>query len=95
MSNDLVKQPLTLLSACSYLIYKSFVSESFFVSIIGLLSVPALVFPIRRIGIYVAKRSQQLVVTGGGPEFGDHRVRAVTARNPCLQSRGFTGEAIR
>ena len=64
MSNDLVKEPLTLLSACSFLIYKSFVSESFFVSIIGLLSVPALVFPIRRIGIYVAKRSQQLVVQG-------------------------------
>ena len=64
MSNDLVKQPLTLLSACSFLIYKSFVSESFFVSIIGLLSVPALVFPIRRIGIYVAKRSKQLVAQG-------------------------------
>lgn len=64
MSNDLVKQPLTLLSACSFLIYKSFVSESFFVSIIGLLSVPALVFPIRRIGIYVAKRSLQLVAEG-------------------------------
>ena len=64
MSNDLVKQPLTLLSACSFLIYKSFVSESFFVSIIGLLSVPALVFPIRRIGIYVAKRSKQLVTQG-------------------------------
>jgi len=66
MSNDLVKQPLTLLSACSYLIYKSFVSESFFVSIIGLLSVPALVFPIRRIGIYVAKRSRQLIIHGEG-----------------------------
>lgn len=64
MSNDLVKQPLTLLSACSFLVYKSFVSESFFVSIIGLLSVPALVFPIRRIGIYVAKRSLQLVAEG-------------------------------
>jgi subfamily B ATP-binding cassette protein MsbA len=66
MSNDLVKQPLTLLSACSFLIYKSFVSESFFVSIIGLLSVPALVFPIRRIGIYVAKRSRQLIIHGEG-----------------------------
>jgi len=64
MSNDLVKQPLTLLSACGYLIYKSFVSESFFISIIGLISVPALVFPIRRIGIYLAKRSQQVIVHG-------------------------------
>jgi ABC-type multidrug transport system fused ATPase/permease subunit len=55
---------VTLLSACSFLICKSFVRESFFVSIIGLLSVPALVFPIRRIVFYVAKCSQQLVVQG-------------------------------
>jgi subfamily B ATP-binding cassette protein MsbA len=64
MSNDLVKQPLTLLSAVGFLVYKSFVSESFFVAVIGLISVPVLVFPIRRIGIYVAKRSKQLVTLG-------------------------------
>jgi subfamily B ATP-binding cassette protein MsbA len=64
MSNDLVKQPLTLFSAMGFLVYKSFVSDSFFVAVIGLLSVPALVFPIRRIGKYVAKRSQQLVRHG-------------------------------
>ena len=64
MSNDLVKQPLTLLSAGGFLVYKSFVSDSFFVAIIGLVSVPILVFPIRRIGKYVAKRSQQLVYLG-------------------------------
>ena len=64
MSNDLVKQPLTLFSAIGFLIYKSFVSDSFFVAVIGLVSVPVLVFPIRRIGIYVAKRSKQLVSLG-------------------------------
>jgi subfamily B ATP-binding cassette protein MsbA len=46
------------------LVYKSFVSESFFVAVVGLISVPVLVFPIRRIGIYVAKRSKQLVTLG-------------------------------
>lgn len=64
MSNDLVKQPLTLISAVGFLIYKSFSSESFFVAIIGLISVPLLVFPIRQIGRYVAKRSRQLVQMG-------------------------------
>lgn len=64
MSNDLVKQPLTLLAAIGYLCYKSIASESFFIAVIGLLSVPLLVFPIRRIGSYVAKRSKQLVREG-------------------------------
>lgn len=63
-SNDMVKQPLTLISAVGFLIYKSFTSESFFVAIIGVISVPLLVFPIRKIGRYLAKRSTQLVAMG-------------------------------
>ena len=64
MSNDIVKQPLTLLAAVSFLIYKSFVSESFFISVIGILTVPILVFPIRKIGQYLSKRSSQIVKEG-------------------------------
>jgi len=63
-SNDLVKQPLTLLSAVGFLVYKSFTSESFFTAVIGVLSIPLIVFPIRQIGRYLAKRSQQLVTLG-------------------------------
>jgi subfamily B ATP-binding cassette protein MsbA len=63
-SNDLVKQPLTLMSAVGFLVYKSFTSESFFVAIIGIISVPLVVFVIRRVGIYLAKRSRQLVTLG-------------------------------
>ena len=63
-SNDLVKQPLTLISAVSFLIYKSFTSQSFFISIIGVISVPFLVVIIRRIGKYLAKKSMQLVALG-------------------------------
>jgi len=63
-SNDLVKQPLTLLSAVGFLIYKSFTSHSFFVAIIGVVSVPFVVFLIRRVGKYLAKRSVQLVRLG-------------------------------
>ncbi|MCC5790483.1 MAG: ABC transporter ATP-binding protein [Opitutales bacterium] len=60
-SNDLIKQPLTLVAAVGYLTYKSLTSESFFVAIIGVLSIPLIVFPIRQIGKYLAKRSRQLV----------------------------------
>ena len=63
-SNDLVKQPLTLMSAVGFLVYKSFTSESFFVAIIGVISVPIVVFVIRRVGTYLAKRSRQLVTLG-------------------------------
>jgi subfamily B ATP-binding cassette protein MsbA len=63
-SNDLVKQPLTLMSAVGFLVYKSFTSESFFIAIIGVISVPFVVFVIRRVGIYLAKRSRQLVTLG-------------------------------
>ena len=63
-SNDLVKQPLTFLAVVGFLVYKSFTSDSFFIAVIGVLSVPAIVFPIRKIGKYLAKRSQQLVVMG-------------------------------
>lgn len=63
-SNDLVKQPLTLLSAVGFLIYKSFTSQSFFIAIIGVISVPFVVLLIRRVGKYLAKRSQQLVKLG-------------------------------
>ena len=63
-SNDLVKQPLTLMSAVGFLVYKSSTSESFFIAIIGVISVPFVVFVIRRVGIYLAKRSRQLVAIG-------------------------------
>lgn len=64
ISNDLVIQPLTLISAISFLIYKSFQSESFFMAVIGISSAPLIVFLIRRIGIYLAKKAKQLVVYG-------------------------------
>ena len=60
-SNDLVIQPLTLISAISFLIYKSLNNQSFFMVIIGLASAPFIIFLIRRIGAYLAKRSKQIV----------------------------------
>ncbi|MAH08244.1 MAG: hypothetical protein CL961_01085 [Euryarchaeota archaeon] len=64
MSNDIIKQPLTLIAAVSFLIYKSFTSESFSMAFIGVLTVPILIFPIRQIAKYLSKRSKQLVAVG-------------------------------
>ena len=61
MSNDILKQPLTLVAAISFLVYKSASSNSFFIAVIGFLSVPILVFPIRMIGSYLSKRSKKIV----------------------------------
>jgi subfamily B ATP-binding cassette protein MsbA len=60
-SNDLVIQPLTLISAIAFLIYKSFDNQSFFMAVIGIASAPFIIFLIRRIGAYLAMRSKQIV----------------------------------
>jgi subfamily B ATP-binding cassette protein MsbA len=62
--NDLIKEPLTLISAVGFLIYKSFTSQSFFMAIIGFASVPLIIFIVRRVGSYLATRSRQLVTLG-------------------------------
>ena len=60
-SNNLVIQPLTLISAISFLIYKSFQNNSFFIAVIGIASAPFIIFLIKRIGKYLAMRSKQIV----------------------------------
>ena len=60
-SNDLVIQPLTLISAITFLVYKSFDNQSFFMAVIGIASAPFIIFLIRRIGAYLAMRSKQIV----------------------------------
>lgn len=60
-SNHLIIQPLTLISAISFLIFKSFQNNSFFIAAIGIASAPFIIFLIRRIGRYLATRSKQIV----------------------------------
>lgn len=62
--NDLIKEPLTLISAVGFLIYKSFTSQSFFMAVIGFASVPLIILIVRRIGSYLAIKSRQLVTLG-------------------------------
>ena len=60
-SNDLIIQPLTLISAITFLIYKSFDNQSFFMAVIGIASAPFIIFLIRRIGAYLGMRSKQII----------------------------------
>lgn len=60
VSNDLVIQPLTLLSALGFLIYASVQDSRVFVILIALLSLPICVFPIRWIGKKMLRKAESL-----------------------------------
>ena len=57
VSNDLIKQPATLLAAVGYLVYQGFQNQGMFVVLIALLSVPLCVLPIRLASRNLKKRS--------------------------------------
>jgi subfamily B ATP-binding cassette protein MsbA len=57
ISNDLVKQPLTLLSAVGYLVYESWSSREVFFLLVCLASIPVCVLPIRMIGKRLMRRA--------------------------------------
>ncbi len=59
-SNDLIKQPATLLFALTFLIQESIKNESMATAFIGLLSIPLCVLPISRAGKRIAKRSREV-----------------------------------
>ena len=65
-SSDLIKQPATLISALSFIIYLSITDQKFFIAIIALLTVPICVFLIRGFGKKLARRAKTLQQRGGG-----------------------------
>jgi len=65
VSSDLIKQPATLLSALGLIIYKAYTSQSFFIALISLLTVPICVMVIRTSGKKLARRSRVLQSQGG------------------------------
>lgn len=65
VAGDLVKQPILLVSALIYLISEAIKNEGVFFALIGALSIPLLVFPIRALGKRLRKRSGQLQATAG------------------------------
>ena len=64
-SNDLIKQPLTLVSAVGYLIYQAFAKDSVFFALIGICTVPLSVIPIQRARKRIRARSRTLQAQTG------------------------------
>ncbi len=64
-SSDLIKQPATLISALSVVIYLSITDEKFFIAVIALLTVPVCVILIRQAGKKLAGRARTLQARGG------------------------------
>ena len=60
VSNDLIKQPFTLLGAIAAIVWMSFRVSEFFYVLIFMLSVPVLVFPIRAIAKKLKNRAKDL-----------------------------------
>ncbi len=60
VSSDLIKQPVTLIAALSYLIYKSITEQSFFIALIALATVPICILVIRAAGKKLADRARSL-----------------------------------
>lgn len=60
VSNDLIKQPFTFISAIGYLAYAAYQNEGVMVALAGALSIPICVFPIRKIGKSVARKAKKM-----------------------------------
>lgn len=60
ISNDLIKQPFTLLAAMTFLTWESFKSKEAFFMLICLMSIPVAVLPIRKIGKRLMRRAASM-----------------------------------
>lgn len=65
-SNDLIKQPVTLIAAISYMTMLAINNPGARLALIGALSVPLCVFPIRRVGKYIVHKTKMLIELEGG-----------------------------
>jgi subfamily B ATP-binding cassette protein MsbA len=64
-SGEIIKQPLTLLSAIGYLIYLSITEQGVFFTLVVMLTVPVCVIPVRMAARRIRKRSAQLMHATG------------------------------
>lgn len=64
VSSEVIKQPLTLLSALGYLTYLSITERSALFALIAILSVPLCILPIRIAAKHLKRRSAQLAEKG-------------------------------
>lgn len=65
IANDLIIQPLTLLAALGYLVYKASVSDQFLILLANMLLVGACVVPVRIIGKKMLKRARVVQASTG------------------------------
>ena len=65
LSNNVIKHPITLLSAVAVLIYLSVVHEEVVFLLFCLSSVPSCIFPIRYIAKKLLKRSREITILNG------------------------------
>ncbi len=65
VSSDIIKQPLTLVSALGYLAYESVTNRSALFALIAILSVPLCVVPIRLAAKKLFKRAAQMTARNG------------------------------
>ena len=59
-AGDVIKQPVQLVSAVGILVYAAFQNEGIFAALIGGISIPLLVFPVRSLGKRLKRRGAQL-----------------------------------
>jgi subfamily B ATP-binding cassette protein MsbA len=65
LSNDLIKQPFTLLAALGYLVYESWNNSNAFFVLACLLSIPLAIIPIRIVGKRLMRRAGNMQKQGG------------------------------
>lgn len=64
-AGDVIKQPIQLVSALGILIWGAFQHEGLFAALIGGISIPLLVFPVRTLGKRLKRRGAQLQAKSG------------------------------
>jgi len=64
-SNDLIRQPATLLFAFAFLAMEALKDRSFFIAMIALVTVPVCIYLIRAAGKQLARRAEMLQMRGG------------------------------
>ncbi len=86
-SSDLIKQPITLLSAFGVLIYMAFKDHSFFIALIALITVPICVTVIRTAGKRLTERARSLQKQGG-----NHTATLAESLQSSLEIRAYNLE---
>jgi subfamily B ATP-binding cassette protein MsbA len=89
LSNDGIKQPMTLIGALGFLVWQAFATEGVGLVLLCLSTVPLAVIPIRYVGRKVVKRAEQMQAQLGGvtSHFSENLAAAREVRAFSLEQR--------